>query len=111
MEPVSLFLFVMSVCSFYVVWSDKLAARRGGWQYSEWKMHAWELCGGYAGSFLAQHYYKHKINKLSYQFKFWCIVILHLVAVIPHHGAINAWINENFAKTYDHTHRTRIIKL
>lgn len=111
MDLVSLFLFVMSAWSFYVVWSDKLAARRRGWRCSEWKMHTLELCGGYAGSFLAQHLYRHKLNKLSYQFKFLCIVAIHIIAVVPYHAAINAWINANFVINYEETHRIRIIKL
>ncbi len=36
--------------------------------------HFFELIGGWPGSFVAQHRFRHKVKKTGYQFTFWLIV-------------------------------------
>jgi len=62
--------------------SDKQRAEMGQWRLSEARLHLVELLGGWPGAFLAQRKFRHKTRKVSFQFIFIMIVILHqLVAV------------------------------
>jgi uncharacterized membrane protein YsdA (DUF1294 family) len=49
-------------------------------------LHLLELCGGWPGALIAQHWVRHKVGKLSFQIIFWLIVAAHLVVwvfVVP----------------------------
>ncbi|MEK7951428.1 DUF1294 domain-containing protein [Luteolibacter soli] len=76
---------VMAVASA-VAWicyrSDKRRAESRQWRIKEARLHLIELLGGWPGAFLAQRRFRHKTRKVSFQFIFISIVILHqLVAV------------------------------
>lgn len=58
---------------------DKKRAEQGQWRITEAKLHCLELLGGWVGAFIAQHCYRHKSIKWSYQLRYWLIVNLHLV--------------------------------
>lgn len=75
--PVAVAYAGMSLLTIWVYSKDKGAARAGAWRTSEAKLHLLELLDGWPGAFLAQRFYRHKNQKLSYQMTFWLIVILH----------------------------------
>lgn len=56
---------------------DKRQAVAKGWRTPEATLHLMELFGGWAGAFFAQRRLRHKCSKVSYQFVFWLIVLLH----------------------------------
>jgi uncharacterized membrane protein YsdA (DUF1294 family) len=64
----------VTVISYYI---DKDQARSGGWRTSELHLHLLELMGGWPGALIAQHLFRHKNRKVSYQVVYWCIVLLH----------------------------------
>ena len=68
---------LISVVSFLLYRMDKLRAGTGTNRVPEWVLHASELCGGWPGAFMAQHVYRHKTAKLSFQVIFWLIILLH----------------------------------
>jgi uncharacterized membrane protein YsdA (DUF1294 family) len=73
---------VISLATYAVYGADKDSAqdRTSHWRAPEKLLHGLELAGGWPGAFLAQHRFRHKCSKLSYQFVFWSIVSLHLYA-------------------------------
>jgi uncharacterized membrane protein YsdA (DUF1294 family) len=67
----------LSALTYFASARDKRKAQRGQWRTPESTLHLLELCGGWPGSFLAQHRFRHKLRKVSYQFTFWLIVAAH----------------------------------
>lgn len=92
-------LFVMGLISFCTMKADKTIAIKNGqyadynpfyhrMRHSECKLHTYELLGGFVGSFLAQHIYRHKIKKASYQIKFWIIVAIHCYVIYLQYNSL-----------------------
>lgn len=59
---------------------DKSCAEKGTWRIPESTLHFFALLGGWPGGLVAQRLFRHKTRKLSFQFVFWLIVLLHLAA-------------------------------
>lgn len=78
------YLSVISVVTVALYWSDKSRAQSGGWRTSESILHFFELAGGWPAAFVAQQIFRHKTVKLSYQFTFWLIGLLHLFIAIDY---------------------------
>ena len=55
-----------STATFLLYAWDKRAARRGLRRTPEATLHFWEICGGWPGAFLAQHWLRHKNAKVNY---------------------------------------------
>lgn len=75
---------LMSVICFLVYWWDKRKSINGEWRIPEAHLHWLELLGGWPGALIAQQKLRHKNRKGSYQFVFWLIVVLHLVAWVDY---------------------------
>ena len=69
--------FLLSVFAFFAYRSDKRCAEAGAWRVPEATLHIISLIGGWPGAFLAQHVFRHKTSKLSFQFVFWFVVAIH----------------------------------
>lgn len=67
----------MGALSVYFYSRDKQAALFGWWRVSERQLLTIDLFGGIIGGLLAQHRYRHKTSKQSYQLKIFTIVALH----------------------------------
>ncbi len=65
---------------------DKRAAKLGIWRISENTLLAIDLFGGIVGGLLAQHMFRHKRHKSSYQAATLCVVLLHAALL----GALGA---------------------
>lgn len=76
------FLLVFSSLSYQAIRNDYIASQGGGPRTPEWKLHALELFGGVVGSYFAQRILRHKLNKMSYQYKFFFIIGLHIGIVL-----------------------------
>ncbi|GIV88395.1 MAG: DNA-binding protein [Chloroflexus sp.] len=61
---------------------DKQRAKHGKRRIPERILHRWELLGGWLGALIGQELVRHKVNKSSYMFVFWLIVVLHLLGLI-----------------------------
>ncbi len=72
----------LSLVTFIVYIVDKNRAIKQQWRIPEFTLHMLELSGGWAGGLVAQHYFRHKNKKLSYQLIFWSIVGIHMVGWI-----------------------------
>lgn len=79
-SPVPLAAYgIVSVLAFLLYWSDKRKARVDHWRTPENVLHALEFAGGWPGALLAQQVFRHKTRKVSFQWVFWIIVLLHQV--------------------------------
>ena len=67
----------LSLISFASYGFDKYRARTAGWRTREYALLLADALGGWPGGFAAQHCFRHKIRKTSFQFMFWVIVFLH----------------------------------
>jgi uncharacterized membrane protein YsdA (DUF1294 family)/cold shock CspA family protein len=77
---------VMSGLAFVLYALDKGAAERGDWRRKESTLHSAALLGGWPGALLAQHRYRHKTRKASFQAVFWLTVLLN-------GGAVAWWLH------------------
>jgi uncharacterized membrane protein YsdA (DUF1294 family) len=63
---------------------DKSAAQRGAWRTRETTLHLLALMGGWPGALVAQHLFRHKSRKPSFQLAFRATVAVNC--------AVLAWI-------------------
>lgn len=77
-SAVPTFYVVVSVFTAAIYASDKDRAGRAQWRTSEKTLHLLELCGGWPGALIAQHWIRHKVGKPWFQATFWLIVLGHL---------------------------------
>ncbi|MBB6598232.1 DUF1294 domain-containing protein [Luteimonas sp. MC1825] len=68
----------LSVLSYLMYRSDKLAARRDAQRTPEATLHLVDLLGGWPGALIAQQRYRHKTAKQSFQLTFWATVVFNL---------------------------------
>lgn len=83
-------IVLISIVTFTLYAMDKRQAQQGGQRESESHLHLLELLGGWPGAFLGQHLLRHKSSKVSYQFIFWLIVLLH--QVVAYDALSDGWI-------------------
>lgn len=69
---------LMSLVTIAAYSIDKGRAEKQLYRIPEKRLHLLELLGGWPGALLAQVFYRHKLQKLSYQAVFWAIVATHL---------------------------------
>lgn len=68
---------IMGGLSVYLYVRDKRAALFGWWRISERQLLLVDLFGGIIGGLLAQHRYRHKTSKQSYQIRIFAITAIH----------------------------------
>lgn len=79
---VALAYWLLSGLSFLLYFSDKSAAgRKGVRRTPENTLHLVDLLGGWPGALLAQHAYRHKTVKASFQATFWITVLANIAGV------------------------------
>ena len=71
----------MSLVTYLVYRVDKQVAAQDEWRVAESTLHLMELVCGWPGALIAQQSLRHKTRKTSYQFVFWCAVLLNIAAV------------------------------
>ncbi|WP_417070418.1 DUF1294 domain-containing protein [Niveibacterium terrae] len=72
---------LMSLVSLAAYRLDKAKARKGEWRTRENTLLIIDLLGGWPGGLAAQHLFRHKNRKASYQIAFWIVTTLNVVAV------------------------------
>ena len=65
--------FVVSLATFFVYGWDKRQAVRNAQRVPEKTLHLLAVFGGWPGALLAQHFFRHKNRKASFQMVFWLI--------------------------------------
>ena len=75
---------LLSLIAYVMYCVDKAAASRGYRRTPENTLHFVDLLGGWPGGLVAQHQFRHKTVKASFQFTFWLTVLVNL--------AIAAWL-------------------
>ena len=73
---------LLSVLLFFTYGADKSAARRRRWRTPEMTLHLMALLGGWPGGLIAQNFYRHKTKKWSFQFVFWCTVVMNCAVLL-----------------------------
>lgn len=68
------FFLLGSSAAYLLCALDKILAMHRKFRIPENLLHFLEVFGGWPGSFLAQHRYRHKVKKTGYQIIFWLIV-------------------------------------
>lgn len=64
---------VVSLATFFVYGWDKRQAVRNAQRVPEKTLHLLAVFGGWPGALLAQHVFRHKNRKASFQIVFWLI--------------------------------------
>jgi uncharacterized membrane protein YsdA (DUF1294 family) len=68
---------LMSAITFITYGLDKRAAVHGQRRISERALHGLDLLGGFPGGFAAQHCFRHKRRKGTFQVVFWLTAAVH----------------------------------
>lgn len=77
-----LWLYVLtSGLAFAAYGIDKKAARTGRWRTRESTLHLLAVAGGWPGALVAQHRFRHKSAKPSFQIVFWLTVLINCSAL------------------------------
>ena len=71
----------MSLISFIAYNLDKAKAEKGRWRTQENTLLFIDLLGGWPGGLAAQHLFRHKNRKASYQIAFWIVTTLNVATV------------------------------
>jgi len=69
------YLVAVNISTFALYAYDKFVSSRSGLRVSENILHMLELFGGSPSALLAQHLFRHKVSKSSFQWIFWGIVL------------------------------------
>jgi uncharacterized membrane protein YsdA (DUF1294 family) len=80
-QPIGICYLSASLLTIYYYHQDKQAAQTDAWRIPEKRLHQLELLGGWIGAFIAQHAFRHKTAKPSFQLTFNLIVIFHLATL------------------------------
>ncbi len=72
---------VMSVVTLFAYGLDKSAAMNNRYRTSEQTLHVLAFACGWPGALFAQAAFRHKSSKREFQFVFWFVVILNLIAL------------------------------
>ena len=68
----------LSVVTFFAYGWDKVSARGGHWRTQESTLNGLALFGGWPGGWVAQHAWRHKNRKASFQAAFWGAVAVNV---------------------------------
>ena len=69
---------VLSGVTFMLYGWDKVAARGGHWRTQESTLNGLALLGGWPGGWIAQHAWRHKSRKTSFQAAFWAATLVNV---------------------------------
>jgi uncharacterized membrane protein YsdA (DUF1294 family) len=83
------YFFSISLMTLVVYGGDKQSSEMGGWRTPERNLHALELLGGWMAAFVAQLWFRHKTQKVSYQIVFWSIALFHQYLALHY---LNEWL-------------------
>ncbi len=73
-------LLLINIVTLFGYWRDKKAAEQQAWRTQESTLLLLGLAGGWPAAFVAQHWFRHKNRKLSFQLLFWLTVLIHISA-------------------------------
>jgi uncharacterized membrane protein YsdA (DUF1294 family)/cold shock CspA family protein len=91
---IGLAYLVASLLSYWLYFVDKSAAGTGKSRTPENTLHVCDLLGGWPGALLAQHQFRHKTVKASFQRVFWfCVVVnVSVVGWLVTSGRLARWM-------------------
>lgn len=73
-------LVLINAVTLFGYWRDKKAAEQQAWRTQESTLLLLGLAGGWPAAFIAQHWFRHKNRKVSFQLLFWLTVVLNISA-------------------------------
>jgi uncharacterized membrane protein YsdA (DUF1294 family) len=86
-HPVVIGVYVLASIATYLAYrNDKRAAQTGRWRTNEGTLLMLGLIGGWPGGLIAQHRFRHKTKKGSFQAAYWLTVVLNCVGLLLLHS-------------------------
>lgn len=76
------YLLIINLVTYYLYWHDKRAAISKAWRVPEHVLLCAGFMGGTLAAILAQRRLRHKINKSSFQFRFWTLTVVQMGAIV-----------------------------
>ena len=80
-EPLISWVITISLTTFIAFGFDKLSAMRHWLRMPEWELIGLALAGGTPGALVAMLVFRHKTAKLSFQWRFWLVVVFQVVLI------------------------------
>ena len=78
MNVILIYFSTINLIGFFTIWNDKNRAVRNQYRIPEKVLLAIVTFGGMIGSGLAMVFFRHKISKYSYLWKFFVIIIIQI---------------------------------
>lgn len=78
-KNVVLYLVVINILGFFVMWIDKVKAKRGMWRIPENTLFLFAFLGGGIGTIAGMYTFRHKTKKLKFVIGMPAIVILEIL--------------------------------
>ena len=79
---VLVFYVLASVVTYLAYKQDKYAAQTGRWRKQENTLLLLGVAGGWPGGLMAQHRFRHKTKKISFQVAYWVTVGLNCIGLL-----------------------------
>jgi uncharacterized membrane protein YsdA (DUF1294 family)/cold shock CspA family protein len=77
-----LLLCLINIITYWCYAQDKEAAQRGNRRISEQALHILSFLGGWPAAWLAQQKFRHKTQKQTFQYTYYCTIILNILLMI-----------------------------
>ncbi|WP_278244897.1 DUF1294 domain-containing protein [Fervidicella metallireducens] len=76
------YLIIVNFYAFYMMYIDKLRAKKGIWRISERKFFALTLLFGSLGVLLGMKFFRHKTRHIKFRFLVPMILIIQIILII-----------------------------
>jgi uncharacterized membrane protein YsdA (DUF1294 family) len=83
-------LLLINLVTLFGYWRDKKAAEQQAWRTQESTLLLLGLAGGWPAAFVAQHWFRHKNRKVSFQLLFWLTVLIN--AAVCYSLWLSGWL-------------------
>ena len=81
-QNILLYLLIINLFGFFIMWLDKIKARKSSWRIPEKTLFIVTALGGGIGTIAGMYTFRHKTQKLNFVIGFPFITILEIIGII-----------------------------
>jgi len=81
-QNILLYLLIINLFGFFIMWLDKIKARKSSWRIPEKTLFIVTALGGGIGTIAGMYAFRHKTQKLNFVIGFPFITILEIIGII-----------------------------
>ena len=81
-QNIVIYFVVINLFGFFIMWLDKIKAKKGAWRIPEKTLFIITAIGGGIGTTAGMYVFRHKTQKVQFVVGFPLITILEIIAII-----------------------------